>query len=177
MKKQVITRVLSLLLLAVPAMSLAAVTGTGSGATVGAANATGSLIATATVSAKCIITSTTNIVFASIDPTINGNYDGTGTIVTKCSKGTLEFLFIAPSVVGPLAMKSPTTLDVITYGLFTDVARTILFPGVTGGAKTNQPGTPVTTNVFGRVVVASGVNDSISAASDYTQALIATVEW
>ena len=94
MKKQIVTLLVPLSLLALPALSLAAVTGTGMGANTGSATATGTLIATASVSAKCVITSTTNVVFTSVDPTTNGNYDGAGSIVTKCSKGTLEFLFV-----------------------------------------------------------------------------------
>ena len=148
MKKQIVTLLVPLSLLALPALSLAAVTGTGMGANTGSATATGTLIATASVSAKCVITSTTNVVFTSVDPTTNGNYDGAGSIVTKCSKGTLEFLFVAPTVAGALAMKSPTTLDSITYGLYSDAARTTAFPSVTGGAKTTQPGTSVTTNLY-----------------------------
>jgi spore coat protein U-like protein len=177
MKKQIVSLLVPLSLLALPALSSAAVTGTATGSTTGSATATGTLIATATVSSKCLVTSTTNVVFASVDPTTNGNYDGAGSIVTKCSKGTLEFLFVAPSVAGALAMRSPTTTDSIAYGLFSDAARTTAFPSVTGGAKTTQPGTAVTTNIYGRVVVASGVNDSIAAAGDYTQALTATIEW
>ena len=169
MKKQIVSLLVPLSLLALPAISLAAVTGS--------ATATGTLIATASVGSKCLVTSTTNVAFASVDPTTYGNYDGAGSIVTKCSKGTLEFLFVAPSVAGALAMRSPTTLDSIAYTLYSDAARTTVFPSVTGGAKTTQPGTPVTTNVYGRVVVASGMNDSIAAASDYTQALTATIEW
>jgi spore coat protein U-like protein len=177
MKKYIATVLVPLSLLALPAMALAAVTGTGSGGDTGAATATGTLIATATVSAKCTVRSTTNVVFGSIDPTSNGNYDGAGSIVTQCSKNTLEFLWIAPSVAGPLKMTSPTTLDTITYALYSNAARTTAFPSVTGGAKTTQPGSPVSTNIYGRVVVASGVNDTIAAASDYTQALTATIEW
>ena len=176
MKKQIVKLLVPLSLLVFPALSIAAVTGTGSGGASGS-TASGTLIATASVSAKCVVTSTTNVVFESVDPTTNGNYDGAGSIVTKCSKGTLEFLFVAPSVAGTLAMKSPTTLDSITYGLYSDVARTKVFPNVTGGAKTTQPGTSVSTTLYGRVVVASGVNDAIAAASDYTQALTATIEW
>ena len=177
MNKQIVSLVVPLFLLILPALSLAAVTGTGTGGGAGGASATGALIATATVAAKCVITSTTNVVFASVDPTTNGNYDGAGSVVTKCSKGTLEFLFVAPSVGVTLAMKSPSTNDSITYGLYSNVARTVAFPSVTGGAKTTQPGTAVTTDIYGRVVVASGVNDSIAAAGVYTQALTATIEW
>jgi spore coat protein U-like protein len=177
MKKQIVTLLVPLSLLGLPAMSLAAVTGTGIGAATGAATATGTLIATATVSAKCNVVSTTNVVFGSVDPTNNGNYDGAGSIVTQCSKNTLEFLWIAPTVSGPLKMTSPTTLDTITYALYSDATRTTPFPSVTGGAKTTQPGTPVTTNIYGRVVVARGVNDTIAAGSDYIQALTATIEW
>ena len=164
MKKRIATLLASAFLVLIPVISLAA-------------TATGTLIATATVAAKCAVDSTTNVAFGSIDPTTFGNYDGTGTIVTHCTKNTLEFLFVAPSVTGPLKMTSPTTTDTITYGLYSNTARTTAFPSVTGGAKTTQPGTPVTTTIYGRVVVASGVNDTITAASDYTQALTATIEW
>ncbi len=164
MNKPMVTYLVSLFLLSLPVVSLAA-------------NATGSLNATATVAAKCVVNSTTNVAFGSIDSTTNGNYDGAGSIVTHCTKNTLEFLFVAPSVVGPLKMTSPTTLDSITYGLYSDAARTTAFPSVTGGAKTTQPGTAVTTNIYGRVVVSSGVNDAVASAGDYTQALTATIEW
>jgi spore coat protein U-like protein len=177
MKMQLVTLLVPLSLCMLPTVVLAAVTDTGAGAATGPAAATGTLIATATVSAKCVITSTSNIVFAAIDPTSNGNYDGAGAVVTKCTKGTLEFLYVAPSVAGTLAMKSPTTLDSISYGLYSDAVRTTAFPSVSGGAKTTQPGSPVTTSIYGRVVVSSGVNDTIAAASDYTQALTVTIEW
>jgi spore coat protein U-like protein len=73
-------------------------------------------------------------------------------------------------------MKSITTTDSITYSLYSDVGRTILFPGVTG-TKTAQLGTKVTTNIYGRVVVADGTNDTVSAATDYIQGLTATIEY
>jgi spore coat protein U-like protein len=177
MKKQIVSILLPLSLLSVPLMALADVSGTGTATANGAATATGTLIATASVSAKCVIDSTTNVVFGSIDPTSNGNYDGAGTIITHCSKNTLEFLWIAPSVAGVLKMTSPTTLDSITYGLYSDIGRTTAFPAVTGGAKITQPGTPVTTTIYGRVVVSNGVNNTVAAANDYTQALTATIEW
>jgi spore coat protein U-like protein len=143
----------------------------------GAATATGALNATASVSAKCIVSSTTNVAFGNIDPTTNANYDGSGSIVTKCSKNTLEFIFVAPTVGTALVMKSPTTNDSITYALYSDAARTTAFPSVMGGTKVTQPGTPVVTTLYGRVIVASGVNDTIAAATDYIQALTATIEW
>ena len=164
MKMQIVTLLALLSLLSLPALSCAA-------------NATGTLAATATVSAKCVVDSTTNVAFGTVDPTTAGNYDGTGTIVTHCSKNTQVFIWVAPSVVGTLKMTSPTTLDSITYALFSNTGRTTAFPSVTGGAKATQPGTPVTTTLYGRVVVASGVNDTIAAATDYTQALTATIEW
>jgi spore coat protein U-like protein len=163
--------------MALSAISLAAVTGTGIGATTGSASASGTLIATANVSANCVVDSTTNVVFGSVNPTSNGNYDGVGTIVTHCSKNTLEFIWIAPSVAGPLQMTSPTTADSISYGLYSNAGRTTAFPSVTGGVKTMQPGTAVTTSIYGRVVVGRGVNDAIAAGSDYIQALTATIEW
>jgi spore coat protein U-like protein len=167
MNKQLVTILMLLSLMVLPALSEAAET----------ANDSETLIATATVSAKCVIISTTNVAFGAVDPTNNGNYDGAGTVVSRCSKNTLEFLFIAPSIAGPLKMTSPTTLDSITYALYSNAGRTTAFPSVTGGAKTTQPGTSVTTTIYGRVVVGRGVNDTVAAASDYTQSLTATIEW
>jgi spore coat protein U-like protein len=164
MKKQIFTVVASLSLLTLPAASFAA-------------SAFDTLNATASVTAKCVVRSTVDVAFASVDPTTDGNYDGAGNIVTKCSKNTPAYIFIAPSVAGALAMVSVTTGDSISYGLYTDAGRSTAFPSVTNGAKTAQPGTPVTTNIYGRVVVASGVNDTVAAASDYTQALKATIEF
>jgi spore coat protein U-like protein len=166
MKKQIVTLLLPLSILAIPALSLAAT-----------ANDTETLIATASVSAKCVINNTTNVAFGTVDPTTNGNYDGAGSIVTHCSKNTLEFLWIAPSIAGALKMTSPTTLDSITYALYSDAGRTTAFPSATGGAKTIQSGSAIVTNVYGRVVVAAGVNNTIAAANDYTQSLTATIEW
>lgn len=163
MKKRIVTLVASLSLLSLPAMSFAL-------------TATGSLNATASVTAKCVVKSTTNVAFGAVDPTTNANYDGAGTVITQCTKNTLGFLFVAPTVGTVLTMASATTLDSITYALYSDVGRTLTFPSVTG-AKTIQPGTPLTTNIYGRVVVASGQNDAIAAADDYTQALTATIEW
>jgi spore coat protein U-like protein len=165
MKKQMITLATAMTLLSLPAMALAA-------------TATGTLNATASVSAKCFLRSTTNVAFGEIDPTTNGNYDGTGTIVTHCTKGTLSLLFIAPTVPGALAMASVATpAEQITYALYTNAGATTPFPSAAGGAKTVQPGGQVTTTIYGRVVVASGTNDMVAAASDYTQALTATIEW
>jgi len=163
MKKQIITMVASLSLLSLPAIS-------------SALTANGSLNATAAVTAKCVVKSTTNVAFNAVDPTTNGNYDGAGTVITQCTKNTLGFIFVAPTVGTELKMASASTLDSITYALYSDAGRTITFPSVTG-AKSAQPGTPQTTNIYGRVVVASGQNDAIAAADDYTQALTATIEW
>jgi spore coat protein U-like protein len=164
MKKQIFTLVASLFVLSLPAISLGG-------------SATNTLNATASVNAKCVVKSTTNVAFGSVDTTTYANYDGAGTVITQCTKGTPGFIFVAPSVAGVLRMTSPTTLDNITYSLYSDSGRTTLFPSATGGAKTAQVGTPVTTNIYGRVVVASGVNDAVGSASDYTQALTATIEW
>lgn len=163
MKKKIVTLVASLSLLSLPAMSFAS-------------TATNSLNATAKVTAKCVVRSTTDVAFASVDPTTNANYDGAGTITTQCTKGTLGFLFVTPTAGTELKMASATTTDTISYALYSDSGRTIAFPSATG-AKTAQPGTPQTTNIYGQVVVASGQNDMVAAADDYTQALTATIEW
>ncbi|MHB8120787.1 MAG: spore coat protein U domain-containing protein [Desulfuromonadaceae bacterium] len=163
MKKKFFTIVASLSLLSLPAMSFAL-------------TANGSLHATAKVTAKCVVKSTTNVAFEAVDPTTNANYDGAGTVITQCTKNTLGFLFVTPTAGTELTMLSPTTGDTITYALYSDAGRTVTFPSATG-AKTTQPGTPQTTNIYGRVVVASGQNDTIAAAEDYTQALTATIEW
>lgn len=164
MKKQIFIAVAAVSLFSIPSMSMAA-------------TATGTLKATTSVTAKCVIKSTTDVAFASVDPTTNANYDGAGTIVTQCTKNTPQFLFVAPTVAGALKMTSASTSDSITYGLYSDAGRSAAFPSAAGGTKIAQLGTPLTTNLYGRVVVASGVNDAVSAAADYTQALTATIEW
>ncbi|MSN26081.1 MAG: fimbrial major subunit CsuA/B family protein [Geobacter sp.] len=141
-----------------------------------AATASGTLNATATVTAKCLVTSTADVVFGAIDPTVNADYTGAGSITTRCTKNTPTFLFVAPTVAGPLRLHSNTTLDDITYGLYSDSARLTAFPSTTGGAKTAHPGN-LTTSLYGKVVVASGINDTVAAASDYSQALTATIEY
>lgn len=164
MKKQIFIVAASVSLFSLPAMSMAA-------------TATGTLNATTSVTAKCVIKSTTDVAFASVDPTTNANYDGAGTIVTQCTKNTPQFLFVAPTTGTTLQMTSPSTADNISYGLYSDAGRSAAFPSAAGGTKVAQLGTPLTTNLYGRVVVASGVNDAVSAATDYTQALTATIEW
>jgi spore coat protein U-like protein len=164
MKKQIVTLLLPLSLLALPALSVAATD-------------TDPLFATASVSAKCNIVSTTNVAFGSVDPTTNGNYDGVGSIKTHCSKGTPQFLFITPTVAGVLKMTSPTTNDSIIYGIYSDEARTTAFPSAVSSTKTPHSGTATITSIYGRVVVSNTQNNTIAAASDYTQSLTATIEW
>jgi spore coat protein U-like protein len=169
--KILILTIFSLLsIMSIPVLSSSAVAATSPGT---------ALKATATVTAKCIVSSTTDIAFGSVDPTTNGNYDGLGTVLTKCSKNTAALIFIKPVTGTTFAMKSLLTGDSITYGLYNDVGRTSPFPSVAGGAKstTSTTGAPITTTVYGRVVVGAGVNDAVAAATDYTQALIATIEW
>ncbi len=168
MQKSIVALLSLLTILSLPAVSSTAVAATAVGP---------QLQATATVSGKCVVSATTNVAFGLIDPTTDANYDGTGTIVTKCSKNTSAFIFITPTVAGPLAMRSITTNDSITYGLYNESGRTTAFPSAAGGAKTSQTGASRTTTVFGRVVVGNNVNDAIAAADNYTQALTATIEW
>ncbi len=126
---------------------------------------------------KCVINGTTDVNFGAVDPTTNGNYDGTGTIVTHCSKGTPQSLFINPTVAGVLKMTSPTTKDSIIYGIFSDTARTAPFPTAVSSTKTAHPGNAMTTSVYGRVIVSSTQNNMVASAEDYTQSLTATIEW
>jgi spore coat protein U-like protein len=163
MKKQIVTLLLPLSLLALPALSVAATD-------------TDTLSANASVIAKCNIVSTTNLEFGSIDPTTNGNYDGVGSIKTHCSKGTPQSLFITPPV-GGLKMTSATTSDSIIYGIYSDTARTTAFPSAVSSTKTPHSGIATTTSVYGRVVVSDTQNNSIKAGTDYTQSLTATIEW
>jgi spore coat protein U-like protein len=163
MKNQIVTLLVPLSLLALPALSVAATD-------------TDTLNATASVTAKCNIVSTTNLEFGSIDPTTNGNYDGVGSIKTHCSKGTPQSLFITTPT-GGLKMTSATTKDSIIYGIYSDTARTTAFPSAVSGTKTPHSGIATTTSVYGRVVVSDNQNNNITAGSDYTQALTATIEW
>jgi spore coat protein U-like protein len=166
MKKQILSLVATLSLLSLPSLSSTAV----------AANVNQPLEATAKVTAKCIVRSATNIAFT-VDSTVYANYDATGTVVTRCSKGTPVFIFVAPTTAGAaLEMKSGTA-EKITYAIYSDTGRTTVFPSATGGAKVASLGADLVTSIYGRVVVASGVNDTVLAADNYTQALTATIEW
>jgi spore coat protein U-like protein len=162
-KKQIITLLVPLSLLMLPALSVAATD-------------TDTLNATATVTAKCNIVSTKNLAFGNVDPTTNANYDGEGSIKTHCSKGTLQSLFITPPV-GGLKMTSTTTNDSIIYGIYSDATRATAFPSAVSSTKSAHSGSATETKVYGRVVVSDTQNNSISAGSDYTQALTATIEW
>jgi spore coat protein U-like protein len=165
MKMQIITLFVPLSLLAFPLLSLAATANT-------------NMEATATVSAKCNIIKTSDLAFASVDPTTNGNYDGVGTIKTHCSKGTMQSIYITTPASG-FKMSStslPATGDGIVYAIYTTGAYDITFPSSVSVTKKAHSGSAETTNVYGRVVVSNTQNNSVTAGN-YSQSLTVNIEW
>jgi spore coat protein U-like protein len=162
MKNRIITLLVPLSLMALPSLSVAA-------------NANTTMEATATVSAKCNIIKTSDMAFAPVDPTTNGNYDGVGTIKTHCSKGTLQSIYITTPAAG-FKMSSTTTPDSIIYGIYTTAARDIAFPTAAGTPKTAHSGSATETSIFGRVLVSDTQNKSITAGN-YSQTLTVNIDW
>lgn len=144
-------------------MSLTLLSGAAFGGSTG-----GTLGATITISTNCSISSTTQVDFGTVDPTLATNAAGTGSISVKCTKGTT----ITDIVLDGGANHSGSTRQMsdgagtfVAYALYTDAAHTTLWgDGVTAGignalssgfSATSSATTAQTFNVYGQVLAAA----------------------
>jgi len=133
-----------------------------------AATSTSALNVSATVISSCSVKSVTNIAFGNYDPTVTATpTDAAGDFTFKCTKNTPYDLYVT----GTRTMTNGT--DTLNYELYTDTARTALWPsatpGVTGTSTSN--GNDLR-NVYGRITAAQNVG-----AGAYTGSVTVTVQY
>ena len=132
-----------------------------------AATATDTLTVQATCIDVCMISSTTDVDFGAYDPTDPlPNTDGQGSITFRCTKGSTYEVYIVRNNV----MNGPDTLN---YELYTDLARTAVFPsGLTGSPDTSACIASMTRQIYGKI---PALQDA--AAGAYSESVTATVEY
>jgi len=133
-----------------------------------AATATNALNVSATVVSSCRVKSVTNIGFGNYDPTnVTTPTDAAGDFTFKCTKNTAYDLYIT----GTRSMTDGT--DTLTYELYTDLARTSLWPNATPGVTgTSVSNADDIRNVYGRVTAGQNVG-----AGAYTGTVTVTVQY
>lgn len=169
------------LILAGGALSLSLLAGTAASA----ANTTGTLGATITISTNCNISATSQVDFGTVDPTAASNASGTGSISVKCTKGTtltdIKLDAGGNFAGGTRQMANAGTF--VAYALFTDAAHTTAWGdgGVSIAAADLSSGFAATTsasvaqsyNVYGLVlaaaedVPAATYNDTVNITVDF----------
>lgn len=148
---------------------------------------TGSFAVTATVNASCRVTGTTNVAFSSTvayDPAdvhFAAPLDAAGNVTVRCTKGTTAAVALdqglnpagGSTCVNPLRRMSDGGAERLSYGLYTDAARTTAW----GCDATNDQSftavgsnSPTTLQVFGRIPAAQDV-----APGSYTDTVTVTV--
>jgi len=133
-----------------------------------AATATNALSVSATVISNCSIKSVTNIGFGNYDSTnITTPTDAAGDFSFRCTKGSTYDLYVT----GTRTMTDGT--DILNYELYTDTARTTLWPsatpGVTGTSTSNGNDKR---NVYGRITAGQNVG-----AGAYSGTVTVTVQY
>lgn len=136
-----------------------------------AATATSNLQVTANVTNGCRIDSVTNVDFGNYGPTDPvDNTAGSGSIVSRCTKGTTYWVYITGTRQMALGAEK------LNFQLYTNTARTIAFPATkleAGAGTVSGSNALVTTNIYGRIPALQDV----AAGGPYTATLTATVEY
>ncbi len=132
--------------------------------------ATSTMNVTVNVIPNCNITSTTTVAFGVYDP-LNAvdNTAGTGSFTFVCGGTPSYQLHIA----GARQMLEGAG-NVLNYELYTDIARTIVWPASTPSSETGtaSSGVPVTRSIYGRIFASQDV-----PAAAYTSMLTVTVTY
>lgn len=143
---------------------------------------TGSLNVTATVSASCDITSTTNIAFGTYDPAdanITTPLDGTGSVTIRCVRGTVVDVALGQG--GSPATGSTCTSPLrqmangserLGYEIYQNAARTTPWGCDTNndqGFTAGSPSAPTTLTTYGRIPAGQDVT-----AGNYSDAVVIT---
>jgi|SRR5882724_9530195 len=147
--------------------------------------ATGTLGATLTILKSCQITSSTQVDFGSVDPTLAANAPGVGNVSVECTKGT-TINDIKLSAGGNFSSGKRQMTDgtnFVPYALFTDAAHTTAWGDggatIAAGAKstgfvaTTSATTPQSFNVYGLVLAA----DEDVPTATYTDTVDITVDY
>jgi spore coat protein U-like protein len=144
---------------------------------------TGNLNITATVSASCDVTSTTNIAFGAYDPAdvnFTTPLDGTGSVTIRCVRGTVVDVALGQglnaatgsSCASPLRRMSNGGTEHLGYEMYQNAARTTAW----GCDTTNDqsftatgPNSPTTLTTYGRIPAGQDVT-----AGSYTDTVVVT---
>ena len=150
-----------------------------------AANTTGTIGATITISTNCSVSATTQVDFGTVDPTAASNASGTGSISVKCTKGTTltDIKLDAGGNFASGTRQMANGGNFVAYALYTDSAHTTAWGdgGTTIAAADLSSGFSATTsatvaqsyNVYGLVlaaaedVPAATYNDTVNVTVDF----------
>ncbi|MGH8865300.1 MAG: Csu type fimbrial protein [Burkholderiales bacterium] len=139
-----------------------------------AGTATTTFTVTATVAAACTI-SATNLAFGTYSETAAPPTDGSSTVTTTCTKAAAYDIGLnAGGGTGATvaARKMTSGANLLTYSLFQDAARAVVWGNTIGTDTVALVGTGLTvpTTVFGRIPALQNV-----AVGSYTDTITATV--
>ncbi|MFZ3072624.1 MAG: spore coat U domain-containing protein, partial [Thermodesulfobacteriota bacterium] len=131
--------------------------------------ATGSLTITTTVIPSCSVTGTAPVAFGVYDP-LNAvdNIAGAGNFTFACGINTIYQLHIAG------ARQMISGVNILNYQLYTDGARTLIWPSATPSTETGvTAGAPIIRDVFGRIFA----GQDVPAGALYSSTVIVTVTY
>ncbi len=125
----------------------------------------------ATVVKNCLITNFA-LAFGNYDPTAAAATDASTTFDVRCTKGTVTSIQLDLGVNdgGTGVRKMTDGTDLLSYGLFTDAARTVAWTVAAPKAYTAASNAPVTQTIYGRVT--AGQDVPVGSYFDTVQATI-----
>lgn len=133
-----------------------------------AATDTSNLQASATVAAKCKISSVGDLSFGNYDPTSSDPTDTNGNVTIQCVKRTNYDVYIS----GTRQMTGPED-EILNFQIYSDSGRTQIFPssspGITGQASNASP---IQIDAYGRIPAQQDVG-----AGNFSATLTATVSY
>lgn len=137
----------------------------------------------ATIPANCVIDTLGNIVFGTYDPAAAGNIDVSTDLKHRCTRNTAYTVSLSTGASGSFANRTMPSAgantDVLTYNLYQDGARTLIWGDGTGGTTTvsgtaagmalvNQ----ITNTIFGRLPPSQDVS-----ADSYSDTITLTIAY
>jgi spore coat protein U-like protein len=132
----------------------------------------GAFAAPPTQAAACTL-SAQAVVYGIYDTLANQNLDGTGSVSVSCDTNASFTVALSPGHGTMLLRQMQGGADVMTYNLFTDPLRSIIWGDGTGGTSlANGSGTSVTYAVYGRIppgqkIRAGAYSDSITVTLSF----------
>jgi spore coat protein U-like protein len=161
--------------------AVAAALAVGAASTTDAATATSNLSVTASVTANCTI-STAPVAFGAYDPVVTNAttaLNGTGTVSVTCTNGASTTVTLGQggnpgtgsTDAAPARQLKDAGTDVLSYSLYSDTARTVVW-GNTVGTSVAHTGTGLLTALTVYGAVAAGQN---VPAGSYSDTVVATI--